>query len=128
MGRDGELIQTQYFCNHADAICHRNSSYVTTKLYETLACECNNNMIFQNELFSRFLPTTYVAWQHHQGFCESWKMATLMNSSFFVFKMSLRRNYRVKYYYFIVKWCSASSGIACDWCASLDISSILALK
>ena len=51
----------QYFCHHT--ICHPNSSYVTTKLYETLACGCNNNTIFQNELFSRFLPSTYVAWQ-----------------------------------------------------------------
>ncbi len=42
---------------------HPNSSYTTTKLYETLACGCNNNTIFQNELFSRFLPSTYVAWQ-----------------------------------------------------------------
>ena len=30
--------------------------------------------------------------------CESSKMATLMNSSCFVFKISLLRNYRVKYY------------------------------
>ena len=52
------------------------------------------------------------------------KMATLMNSSFFVFKMLRLRNYRVKYYY-IVKRCS---GIACDCCASLDIVSILALS
>ena len=34
--------------------------------------------------------------------CESRKMATLMNSSFFVFKTSLLRNYRVKYYDYIV--------------------------
>ena len=64
MARDDELIQTQYFCHHGDTICHPNSSYVTTKLYETSACECNNNTIFQEELFLRFLPSTYVAWQH----------------------------------------------------------------
>ena len=46
MARYGELIQTQYFCHHADPICHPNSSYVTTKLYETSACGCNNNTIF----------------------------------------------------------------------------------
>ena len=63
MARDGQLIQTQYFCHHADTICHPNSSYVTTKLYETSACGCNNNTIFENDLFSRFLPSTYVAWQ-----------------------------------------------------------------
>ena len=53
----------QDFCHHADTIWHPNSSYVTTKLCETLACGCNNNMIFQNKLFLRFLPSTYVAWQ-----------------------------------------------------------------
>ena len=63
MTRDGELIQTQYFCHHADTICPPNSSYVTTKLYETSACGCNNNTIFPNKLFSRFLPSTYGAWQ-----------------------------------------------------------------
>ena len=44
-------------------IFHPTSSYVTTKLYETSACGCNNNTIFQKELFSRFPPSTYVAWQ-----------------------------------------------------------------
>ncbi len=63
MARDGELIQTQYFCRHADTIYHPNSSYVTPKLYETLERWCNDNTIFQNELFSHFLPLTYVAWQ-----------------------------------------------------------------
>ena len=63
MARDGELMQTQYFRHHGDTICHPNSSYVTTKLYEMSACGCNNNTIFQNEIFSRFLPLTYVAWQ-----------------------------------------------------------------
>ena len=42
MARDGELIQRQYFCYHANTICHPNSSYVTTKLYETSACGCND--------------------------------------------------------------------------------------
>ena len=95
MARDGELIQTQYFCHHADTICHPKSSYVTTKLYETSACECYNNTIFQNELFSNFLPSTYVSWQRRSigdYRSESRKMATLMNSSLFVFKISLLRN------------------------------------
>ena len=48
-----------------------------------------------------------------------------MNSSFFVFKISLLPNYHVQYYDYIVKLCN---GIACDWCASLDISYILALR
>ena len=59
------------------------------------------------------------------GDAASRKMATLMNSSFFVLKISLLRNYRVKCYDYIVKWCS---GIVCDWSAPLDNSSIVALN
>ena len=65
-----------------------------TKLYQTSACGCNSNTIFQNELLSRFLPSTCVPWQCRS--CEKHEMAILMNSSFFVFKNSLLRNYRVK--------------------------------
>ena len=50
---------------------------------------------------------------------QSGNMAPLLNPLFLVFKNSLLPNYRVKYYDYIVKWCS---GIACNWCASLDIA------
>ncbi len=115
MARDGELIQTQYFCHHTDTICHPNSSYVTTKLHETSACRCNNNTIFQNELFSRFLPSTYVAWQRRSlddaAKVTRWRHRLIHNflclkSRFCVTTMS---NINM----IIVKWCS---GIACDWC------------
>ena len=33
-------------------------------------------------------------------------MAALLNSLFFVFKISILPNYHVKYYDYIVKWCS----------------------
>ena len=59
--RDGELFQTQHFFHHGDTICRPNSSYVTTKRYETSACECNNNTIFQKKQFShdrRRMPGT----------------------------------------------------------------------
>ena len=52
-------------------------------------------------------------------------MATLLNSLFFVLEMLLLPNYRVKYHDYIVKWCS---GVACNWCISLDIGVISALK
>ena len=123
---NGELIKTQYFCHHADTICHPNSSYVTTKLYETSACGCNNNTIFQNELFLRFLPSTYVAWQH-RSFDDVAKVARWRHRwihHFSCLKFCFCVTYHVKYYDCIVKWCS---GIACDLSASLDISSILAL-
>ena len=41
-----------------------------------------------------------------------------------MFKISLLSNYHVKYYEYIVKWCS---GVSCNWCVSLDIGLILAL-
>ena len=31
---------------------------------------CNNKTIFQNELFSSFLPSTYVAWQR-RSLCDA---------------------------------------------------------
>ena len=42
-----------------------------------------------------------------------------------VFEISLLPNYCVKYYDYIVKWCS---GMAYNWCVSLDIGIILALR
>ena len=40
--------------------------------------------------------------------CQSGEMVTLLNSLSFVFNISFlpRPNYRVKYYDYIVKWCS----------------------
>ena len=54
----------------------------------------------------------------HGDACQSGSMATLLNSLFFVFKISLLPRYRVKYYDHIVKWCS---GVACNWRVSMDI-------
>ena len=62
--------------------------------------------------------------QFHGDTFQCGKMATLLNSLFFVFK-SFLPNYRVKYYDYIVKWCN---GVACNWCVSLDIALILALN
>ncbi len=124
MARDGELIQTQSFCHHSDTICHPNSSYVTTKLYETSASGCNNNTIFQNDLFSRFLPSTYVAWQR-RSLGDTAKVARCQHQWINHFSCLKFRFCVTTVSNIIVKWCS---GIACDWCASLDISSILALR
>ena len=57
--------------------------------------------------------------------CQSGNMSILLNSLFFVFKISFLPNYCVKYYDYIVKW---YSGVACNWCVSLDIALILATK
>ena len=100
----GELIQPQYF-------------FITAKLR-------NNQAIRKRAAFT--FPTVDVgAYAGHVSLaahkpcwcCQSRNMTTLMNSSFFVFNISLMHNYRVKYYdYTIINWCS---GIGCNWCASL---------
>ena len=43
----------------------------------------------------------------------------------FRFEISFLPKCCVKYYDYVVKWCS---GVACNWCISLDIPFILALK
>ena len=73
MSGDGELIQTQYFCHHASHNFPRKR-YVTTKLDKMSACECTNNTIFQNEVFSSFLPSTYVTCQR-RSICDATKVA-----------------------------------------------------
>ena len=107
MARDDELIQMQHFCHNGETNCRANLRYVTTKLYGTSTRGCNNKTIFQKELFSCFLLSTYGA---HVGLaatgfgdaCQSGKTATLLNSLFFVFESSLLPNYRVKCYDYIV--------------------------
>ena len=97
----------------------------------TSTCGCNNNTIFQRELFSRFLASTYaggtLAWQRQSlgDVCQSRNMATLLNSLISVFKISFLPNFRAKYYDYIVKMCS---GVACNCCVSLDIDYILSFK
>ena len=59
MGRDGEVKQRQHFYHHGDTLCHPKSGYVTTKLHGTSICRCNNNAIFSDREFSRFLPAPY---------------------------------------------------------------------
>ena len=44
--RDGKLVQMPHSSHHVETIRHPNSSYVTTKLYGTSTCGCNNNTIF----------------------------------------------------------------------------------
>ena len=70
MTRDGEVKQRQHFYHHVDTICHPKSGYVTTKLHGTAT--------FQTELFSSFLPSTYVghvnlAAKKHWQFMPNWK-------------------------------------------------------
>ena len=59
MTRDGDVIQRQHACHHGGTICHPKSSYVTTKLYVTSTCGCNNNAIFSDRAFFTF-PTVVI--------------------------------------------------------------------
>ena len=52
-------------------------------------------------------------------------MAALLNSLFFVFKISFLAKYCVMYYDYIVKWCGL---VICNGCVSLDIAYIVALR
>ena len=63
--------------------------------------------------------------QRLDGVCQSSAMAALLNSLSFAFTNLFLPTYHVKYYDYIVKW---SSGLYCNWCVSLDIAYILALR
>ena len=109
--RNGELIKMQHSCDRIDIIRHPNSSYVTTKLYGTSTCGCNNNTIFSERTFHvsyrRCMPAALARQRRSLGdSCQSGKMAALFNSLFVVFKISFLPKYHVKYYDYIVKWCS----------------------
>ena len=52
-------FSTQHFCHHGGTICHPKSSYVSTKLYGTSTCGCNNNAIFSDRAIFTF-PTVDV--------------------------------------------------------------------
>ena len=107
MGRDGDVKQRQHFYHHGDTICHPKSGYVTTKLRGTSTCRCNNNAIFSDRAIFTF-PTGAVSQplQSIAGGCQSSEMAALLNSLSFAFANSFLPKYRVKYYDYIVKWCS----------------------
>ena len=100
----------QQFCDHGDTISHPKSRYVTTKLYGTFTCGCNNNAMFSGRAIFTF-PTVVVCRQRESRPgkaltvpCQSANMAALLKSLFFVFKISFLLKYRVKYYDYIVKW------------------------
>ena len=112
MGRDVEVKQRQHFYHHGDTICHPKSGYVTTKLRGTSTCRRNNNAIFSDRAIFTFptgarIPATLI-WplQSIAGGCQRSEMAALLNSLSFAFANSFLPKYRVKYYDYIVKWCS----------------------
>ncbi len=116
--RNGENIQRRHFYHYRYTICHIRSWYVTIKLHGMSTADATIMQYFQTHLFTRFLPSPYASHVNlnaakHCRRCQSSEMAALLNSLFFVFKISFLPKYRVIYYDYIVKWCS---GIYCNWC------------
>ena len=110
--RDGELIKMQHSCHHVDTIRHPNSSYVTTKLYGTSTCGCNNNAIFSESTIFTF-PTVDVCRARCPGSGETlvihakverWQHYWIHYFSFsrFPFCVSTVSNIMI-----ILQWCSA---------------------
>ena len=76
----------------------------------TFTCGCNGNTIFSEITFfhvsyRRHMLCMLILQQVSLGYtCKNRQMAALLNSLFFVFKISFLPKYRVKYYDYIVKW------------------------
>ena len=120
---NGEVKQRQRFCNHGDTICHPNSCYVTGKHDRTSTRRCNNNAIFSDSYFQdscRLRIPPMLIWPQRSlgSSCQTIKMAALLKSLFFVFKISFLPKYRVIYY----DCCKVMQWDICNWCVSLDIS------
>ena len=116
MARDGEVKQRQYFCHHGDTICHPksckcNKTNCTEHLHAVLStCRCNNNAIFSDRAIFKFpeVNINLAAARSLGSSCQTGKMAALLNSLFFVFKIVFVPKYRVIHYDYIAKWCSGN--------------------
>ena len=90
----------QHSCYHVDTIGHPNSR--NNQTVGTSTCGCNSNTIFSEIkifTFPTIAPCMLICQQVSLGYaCESRKMAALLNSLFFVFKISFLPKYRIKYY------------------------------
>ena len=104
--RYAKLVQRPHSCYHVETIRHPNSSYVTTKLYGTSTCGCNNNTIFSRRaIFFPSLPMPRtLAWRRAglDHACQSGNMAILLTSLLFVFEISFLPKYLVNYYDYLL--------------------------
>ena len=75
MARYCELLQTEYYCHHADMI--RHARHVTTKLYETSACGCNQSVTIKRYFRTSYFPVSYRR-RMYPGSAEA--LATLRKS------------------------------------------------
>ena len=75
--------------------------------YQTiLRIELNDRMCYSEHHL--MVPAHFYCWVagSFNSSCQLGNMAALLNSLFFVFKISFLLKYRVIYYDYIVKWCS----------------------
>ena len=97
---DGEVKQRQHLYHHGDTTCHPKS---VTKRHGTSTYRCNNNTIFSDRYFPVScrlrMPATLI-WPRRSigSSCQTGKMAALLNSLFFMFKILFLPKYRVIYY------------------------------
>ena len=76
-------------------MCHPKSGYVTTKLHGTSTSGCNNNAIVKFPVVFR-MPATLILPRRSLGSsCQTGKMAALLNSLVFLFKISFLPKYPV---------------------------------
>ena len=110
MTRDGEVKQRQHFYHHVDTICHPKSGYVTTQTARNVYKSIQQYAIFSNyfQVSCRLRMSATLIWPRRSigSSCQIGNMAALLNSLFFVFKISFLPKYRVIYYDYIVKGCS----------------------
>ena len=108
--------------HHVDTIFDPNSSYVTTILYGRSTCGCKLMRPFRKSYFH--VPTVDVCRALWLGSGHAlvmhakvarWRYRRIHYFSGIYFLFCLK--YHVKYYDYIVKWCSC---LACNWCVSLD--------
>ena len=91
---------------------HVNVTKQTARnMYAVLStCRCNNNAIFSDRAIFKFpeVNINLAAARSLGSSCQTGKMAALLNSLFFVFKIGFVPKYRVIHYDYIVKWCSGN--------------------
>ena len=129
------LNQSETACGLCAGIaCRFPCSPATTRdgeLYGTSTCECNNNTIFSERTIFTF-PTNVVCRAHRPGSGE----ALMIHA-----KVERWQHFWINYFsclrfpfcpgtvsnmvIIIVNWCSL---INCNWCVSLDIVQMLALR
>ena len=104
MTRDGEVKQRQHFIIMETQFAIQDQVMYQPNCTERLHVDATIMRSFQTEQFSRFLQLLYAS--HFAGGCQSSEMAALLNSYLVAFTNSFLPKYRVKYYDYIIKWCS----------------------